>query len=160
VTRENTILSSWTQSERIKLWLSLQDHGDPIVIINRSDNLTKCVFSPFRRNSVASEECRVRAFREMSSFCQGDTLATIHCAILFIDGRVVRKEYLSVWNKFWYFCDVKVVYTHNCSSNIISASTHKYWNIVESNLAPPQRIPKTLLFRRYVKQPSSFTLTP
>lgn len=121
---ENTILPSYTQSERIKLRLPPRDHGDPITPINRSDNLIKCVFSPLRRKSVAYGECRVRAFREMSSFCQ-DTLATLfHCAILYllIDGHVERKEYLSVWNKFWYFCDVRVVYTHNCSSNIISAS--------------------------------------
>ena len=71
VPRENTILPSYTQSERIKLRLSLQDHGDPIVIINRSDNQIKCVLSPLRRKSVAYGECQWgKPFREVSSFAR------------------------------------------------------------------------------------------
>lgn len=126
VPRENTILPSYTQSERIKLRLSLQDHGDPIVIINRSDNLIKCVFSPLRRKSVAYGECQWgKPFRVI--ICQTQSLPLIEPSYR---GHVKWKR-LSALNKFWY-CD-----------GMRSVQHHKVLR-AEPNL-PPSKNPQNIV---------------
>ena len=102
--RENKILPSHQQHERIKPILSPREHAESISTIKPLRQSVHCVIFPLQRKLWHQKECHSEG--SLSPKCRDESIRQTLDFHLPIDVMWQRKDFRCL-NKFWYFYDVR-----------------------------------------------------